>query len=156
MLLKRYWDSCAFLAWLQDEPDTSDACNDTLNEAKSGSFIILTSSLTLTETLWMRKGPKLGKDKADLLNRFFRRSFLRVVNLDRKIAEDAQLLVWDHGIKPKDAIHVATALRYDCDMLQTFDIGLLKKTGLVHGLTICAPESAKQSSLDLRAPREPG
>jgi len=145
--LGRYWDSCAFLAWLQNEPDRSDACNDTLEEAKQGAFIIVTSALTLTETLWMRGGPKLGEDKAKLLNAFFRKSFIRVVNVDRSIAETAQKLVWSDDIKPKDAIHVATALRYKCPMLETFDEPLIGKSGQVDGLTICAPQKARQPSL---------
>lgn len=150
--MKRYWDSCAFLAWLQNEPERSDACNDTLNEAKSGSFVIVTSALTLTETLWMRGGPQLGADKARLLNGFFRRSFLRVANVDRAIAESAQRLVWDNGIRPKDAIHVATALRYDCTLLETFDGPLISRSGEIRGLIIREPKPAAQPSLDLKGP----
>ena len=144
--MKRYWDSCAFLAWLQNEAGRADACNDTLEEAKQGAFIIMTSALTLTETLWLRGGPKLGEDKARILNRFFRRSFLRVVNVDRGIAEAAQRLVWQDDVKPKDAIHVATALRYQCAILETFDEALVGKTGL-HGLTIQMPHTKSQPDL---------
>lgn len=149
--MSRYWDSSAFLAWLQNEADRADACNDTLMEARKGNFIILTSALTLTETLWMRGGPRLGEDKARLLNGFFRRSFLRVVNVDRSIAEAAQRLVWDDGIKPKDSIHVATALRYRCSLLETFDAPLIGKSG-VGGLTIREPQRAAQPGFDLAPP----
>jgi predicted nucleic acid-binding protein len=143
--VKRYWDSCAFLAWLQNEAGAG-ACNDTLEEAKQGSFIIMTSALTLTETLWMRGGPKLGEDKAKILNRFFRRSFLRVVNVDRGIAEMAQRLVWQDDVKPKDAIHVATAVHYKCTILETFDVPLVGKSGL-HGLIIREPQARPQADL---------
>ncbi len=146
--MKRYWDSCAFLAWLQNEAEHADACNDTLEAAKTSGFIIMTSALTLTETLWLRGGPKLGEDKARILNRFFRRSFLRVVNVDRAVAEAAQRLVWHDDVKPKDAIHVATALRYQCTLLETFDAALIARTGL-YGLTIRAPKRRAQGSLDL-------
>ena len=147
--MRRYWDSCAFLALLENEPNRSDACRETLKEAEAGGFVVLTSALTLTETLWLRRGPRLGEDKARLLNGFFRRSFLRVVNLDRVIAESAQSLVWDDGIKPKDAIHVATALRYQCPILETFDGPLIGKSGSARGLTIREPQRARQSSLDI-------
>ena len=149
--MRRYWDSCAFLAWLQNESGRADACADTLEEAKKGEFVILTSALTLTETLWLRGGPKLGEDKARLLNGFFRRSFLRVVNVDRGVAEEAQRLVWNDDIKPKDAIHVATALRYRCPILETFDAPLVGKSG-VGGLTIREPMRAAQPSLALTPP----
>ncbi len=48
--------------------------------------------------------------------------------VDRFIAEDARQLVWDKNVKPKDAIHLATALRQDVvlDQFDTFDHGLIK------------------------------
>jgi hypothetical protein len=50
----------------------------------------------------------------------------------RKIStEGAQDLVWNHGIRPKDAIHVSTALDAHVAALETFDDQLLGKTGLV-------------------------
>ena len=149
---RRYWDSCTFLAWLQNEPDTAAACYDTLKEAENGEFVIVTSALTLTETLWMRGGPRLGREKAHLLNRFFRRSFLRVVNLNRAIAEDAQSLVWDYDVRPKDAIHVATARQYQCSLMETFDRGLLSKDGEIENLAIREPRPARQPSLPFHPP----
>ncbi len=95
----------------------------------------------------MRNGPKLGEDKARILNNFFRRSFLRVLNVDRAIAERAQRLVWESNIKPKDAIHVATALRYKCQMLETFDVSLIQLSGTLEGLVIREPQRARQPSL---------
>ena len=101
-----YWDSNAFLAWLQNETDREAACRDTLDAAQRGEFLIMTSALTLAEVLWLKGAPKLTEDKADLLNRFFRRSSLRVVNLDRRIAQRAQRLVWESGIRPKDCYYL--------------------------------------------------
>jgi predicted nucleic acid-binding protein len=51
--------------------------------------------------------------------------------LDRILAEEARKLVWGHGIKPKDAIHVATALDAEVDRMETFDDALIKKSGTV-------------------------
>jgi predicted nucleic acid-binding protein len=53
---------------------------------------------------------------------------MRLRNVTRLVAESAQDLVWDHGVKPKDAIHVATALEAKVQALETFDDGLLKKS----------------------------
>ena len=36
-------------------------------------------------------------------------------------------VVWDNSIKPKDAVHVATALNTKCTVLETFDKGLLEE-----------------------------
>lgn len=144
-----YWDSCAFLAWLNAEPENVAACTDTLNQAKNGDFITVTSALTITEVLWLRKGPKLSEEKGKKLNKFFRRAFLRIANVDRKIAESAQKQVWNNGIKPKDAIHVATALARNCSILETFDKGLLRKNNKFDDLEIRTPQEAIQSRMDL-------
>jgi len=64
------------------------------------------------------------------IRKFFRRSYIRVYNLDRKLAEAAQNLVWNQGIKPKDAIRVATAIHLKADVLETFDQDLIGKSGM--------------------------
>ena len=53
---------------------------------------------------------------------------MRLRNVTRVVSESAQELVWDHGVRPKDAIHVATALEAQVQALETFDDGLLKKS----------------------------
>jgi len=147
---KHYWDSVSFLAWLQNEAGRIDGCRDTLERAKSGEIVIVTSALTLTEVLWTKDGPRLPEDKAEKLNGFFRRSYIRVVNLDRSTAQKAQKHVWNDGIKPKDSIHLATALHLQCEFLETYDAHLLKKAGKFGSLIIQQPQCKAQGSLDLR------
>src|SRR4051812_33125817 len=105
-----YWDSDAFLGWLQAEPGKTDLCAGTLKRADLGEVIIFTSALTIAEVLWMRGAPMVPEEKAEIVRKFFRRSYLRVRNVTRAVAENAQDLVWNNGVRPKDAIHVATAL----------------------------------------------
>lgn len=126
-----YWDSDAFLGWLQNEPGKAELCEGTIKRAEAGEVLIITSALTITEVLWMRGAPKVSRDKAQILRRFFRRSFIRVRNVTRAVAENAQEVVWDYNIRPKDALHVATALDAKALILETFDEGLIGKTGTV-------------------------
>ncbi len=153
-----YWDSAAFLAWLQSEKERAPKCAATLERAKTGELLIVTSALTLTEVLWTRGGPRLAKDKAATLRRFFRRSGIRVYNVTRAIAESAQDVVWDFSVKPKDAIHVATAMHLDVAILETFDEGLLKKNGKVGSppLVIREPQLNKQGAFDFGEPEKSG
>jgi predicted nucleic acid-binding protein len=90
-------------------------------------------------------------DKAALVRKFFRRSYIRVRNVTRLVSESAQDLVWNHGIRPKDAIHVATAIDSNAAALETFDCGLLKKSGTVGnpGIIIRKPIPPKQTKLTL-------
>ncbi|BAZ83055.1 PIN domain-containing protein [Sphaerospermopsis kisseleviana CS-549] len=53
-------------------------------------------------------------------------------DVDRKIGELARDLMWQYeSLKPKDATHVATAIQAKVDVLDTFDDGLLKLSGLI-------------------------
>lgn len=144
-----YWDSDAFLGWLQEEPGKVDLCKGTLDRARDGEVLIFTSALTLAEVLWLRGGPRVAKDKADILRNFFRRSYFRVRNVTRKISEDAQDLVWDYAVRPKDAIHVATAIDIEVVALETFDEGLLRHSGSIgnSGLLIRKPLPPRQKDM---------
>jgi len=148
-----YWDSDAFLAWLESEPGKAELSQGTLERAKAGEVLIITSALTLTEVLWRKGGPKLPAAKAETLRKFFRHSYIRIVNLSRAIAEQAQDVVWNHSIKPKDAVHVATALFMKAPILETFDEDLLKKSGQVGlpPLVIQKPKPPKQPGLNFNA-----
>ncbi len=76
---------------------------------------------------------------------------VRVRNVTRSISESAQSLVWDQGIKPKDAIHVATALEAKVPILETFDEPLIAQSGTVGfpPLIIRKPLPATQPKLPL-------
>ncbi len=144
-----YWDSDCFLAWFQEEAGKVDACRGPIERAEAGDVFILSSTLTVAEVLWMRGAPRLPEDKASLVRAFFRRPYIRLRNVTRHVAEAAQDLVWNHGIKPKDAIHVATALDAKAVALETFDEKLIKKSGSVGGgnLIIRQPQPPKQGKL---------
>jgi len=148
---KIYWDSDCFLGHFQAETGKAEKCDGVLQRAERGEVLIVTSALTLAEVLWLRGEPKLSKEKAVLVQKFFRRSYIRVYNVSRKIAEAAQIHVWDNSIKPKDAIHVATAVHLAADALETFDRDLIGKSGHVGSplLLIREPQAAAQGRLDL-------
>jgi predicted nucleic acid-binding protein len=151
---RRYWDSDCFLGWLRAEPDKQEACRGVLEEAQSGSILIVTSALTIAEVLALRGRPKVASDRRRAVEQFFRHDYISVQNLTRRLAESAREVVWDNGIAPKDAIHVATALATQVASLNTFDIELIKKSGLVGvpALTICRP-FVNAPKLDLRQPK---
>ncbi|MEP1931299.1 MAG: type II toxin-antitoxin system VapC family toxin [Roseibium sp.] len=154
---KIYWDSDCFLGHFQAEAGKAEKCDGVLQRAERGEVLIVTSALTLAEVLWMRGGPRLPIAKAELVQKFFRRSYIRVYNVTRKISESAQLIVWEGGIKPKDAIHVATAIDLGVTALETFDNGLIGKSGKVGEplLLIREPQSAAQGRLNLaRSPED--
>jgi predicted nucleic acid-binding protein len=60
---------------------------------------------------------------------FFQHEWIVIRELDRATAEAAREVVWNNGVKPKDAVHVATALlvhhQTPLDQLDTYDGDLL-------------------------------
>jgi len=144
-----YWDSDPFLGWLQNEAGKVDLCSGTIKRAQDGEVLIVTSALTIAEVLWRRNAPKLAEDKLSLLRKFFRRSHIRVVNVSRVIAEEAQDVVMNYNVRPKDAVHVASAIHHGINILETFDEGLLAQSGKIGApsLTIRKPIGLKQGEL---------
>ncbi|MGE0185935.1 MAG: type II toxin-antitoxin system VapC family toxin [Hyphomonadaceae bacterium] len=145
-----YWDSDCFLGWFQEEPGKVEACSGTLKRAQDGEVVIVSSALTIAEVLWLRGGPRLPEEKSALIRGFFRRPYIRIRNVTRHLAEAAQDIVWKQSIKPKDAIHVATALDANALTLETFDEGLIGKSGSVGSplaLTIRRPIPTAQTEL---------
>jgi predicted nucleic acid-binding protein len=128
---RRYWDSDCFLAWLQSEAGKADGCREVLEAADEGKILLITSALTLAEVLYLRGGRPIPKARKDAVVDFFKNEYIAVRNVTRHIAEMARELVWDHGIRPKDAIHVATALEARLAVMNTFDENLLRKSPLV-------------------------
>lgn len=127
----RYWDSVTFLGWLSAEPDKVPNCKPVLEAAEAGNVTIITSALTIAEVLWLKGHDKIGAAHAKKIEAFFRHSWIVVREVDRFIAEDARELIWNKNVKPKDAIHLATALRQDVqlDQFDTFDGDLIKLSG---------------------------
>ena len=153
---KIYWDSDCFLAHFQSEKGKVEKCDGVLQRAGRGEVLIVTSALTLAEVLWMRDAPRLPREKAELVQKFFRRSIIRIYNVSRKIAESAQVYVWDNDIRSKDAIHVATAVHLGANALETFDAKLIAKSGVLGNplLLIREPEEPIQGRLHLARPAE--
>ncbi|MCK8787996.1 type II toxin-antitoxin system VapC family toxin [Roseomonas sp. NAR14] len=144
-----YWDSDCFLAWLQEEAGKVDGCRAVLDEADAGRTLIVTSALTIAEVLSMRHRQAISASQRSKVQAFFRRDYIAVVNVTRRLAEAARDVVWDHGVMPKDALHVVTAIDAKVSALHTFDERLLKKSGKLGApaIEICHP-FVSQASLD--------
>jgi len=125
----RYWDSCCFLGWLKEEPDKLGECEAGIRLAERGKLVLVTSALTLAEVLSLKGKNPIPVADREKVRRFFENAYIDIYDVDRAIAEAAQDAVWNYGIAPKDAIHVATAISTARDLgieqLDTFDNALI-------------------------------
>ena len=144
MVAHRYWDACVFLAWLKEEQDKLAQCQAALREAEEGKLVIVTGTLTLAETLYLVKGEMpVSPETRHKVRGFFENDYILMAELDRATAELAQDVVWDHDVRHKDAIHVATAAmhreRLGIQQLDTFDGPLASLSGKINNLPIGQP-----------------
>ena len=140
----RYWDACVFLGWLKEEPDKIAQCMAGIRAAERGELVIVTSALSLAEVLYLVKGEMpVSRETRQKVRSFFENEYILLCEVDRAVGERAQDVVWEHSVKHKDAIHVATALlvreRLAIEQLDTYDGPLGQLSGQIDGLPIGQP-----------------
>ena len=151
-----YWDSCGWISLIQNEIDVpligggvenrAALARAVLDDAVKGSTEILTSSLSFSEVNKPSPTPSGFVGSADKLAAFFENDFIVIVMLDRQIGELSRKLMQlgYPGLKPLDAVHVASALTTNVDEMHTFDDKLLKLNDRIdkqdgRPLKICKP-----------------
>ena len=159
-----YWDSCVFIAWLQDEPqpqEVMDGIADVVAGVDAEKIILVTSVVTLTEVLECTlPAPAIEKFES-----IFKRPNVQQVSLDQRVArlssEIRNYYVQRGGMKvwTADAQHLATAIMTNCDEFHTLDgfkrdkklSRLLSLRNSVAGypLKICIPPASPQMSFSL-------
>ncbi|MFH1116662.1 MAG: PIN domain-containing protein [Pseudomonadota bacterium] len=146
----RYWDSNCFLGWLKNEPSKASLCEGVIQGAEKGEFLIVTSALTLVEVVKLKHELPIPATDAIRVQKFFESPFIRVRGVDRFLAEKARELVWHYQfLKPKDAVHVATAIDREIRIFDTFDEDLIRLSGRLGNppMRIGKPDRAYQLSL---------
>lgn len=127
----RYWDAGCWCAELGKEAGRYERTRSVLKAAEGGRLRIVTSAISLIEVIKLKGGQPLTPDVEPKIRGFFKQPYIIVRNVDRKIGEYARELIWNHGVQPKDAIHLATALlTQGIVQLDTFDeADLVKLSG---------------------------
>lgn len=95
-----------------------------LEAAEKGIIKIIVSALCLVEVL--ARNRTNGIDDQNVRD-FFDNDYILLVNLDKQVADLARrlMLAGHAGLKPPDAVHLATACVANVDEFHTFDQMLL-------------------------------
>lgn len=147
-----YWDACAWIALIKQEPGRFEACKHVIDLAEAGKAEIWTSAFTLAEVFKRNcdaGAVSLDSAKDNEFENYIEKEFVIKVQVDTDVGTAARRLLRAHPEigKPQDAIHVATALLYDIDELHSFDrrdlLGLNGMLDRADGkkLMICSPPS---------------
>lgn len=133
------WDSCTWIAHIQRErlfaadgktvtEDRGAMCRPVLAAAERGVLEIVVSALSLVEVLSKDRPAGIG-DKA--VRDYFDNDYILIVTVDKQVADRARnlMLAGHPGLKPPDAVHLATACVANADEFHTFDDRLLALEG---------------------------
>src|SRR5262249_2514454 len=122
MTTKRvYWDSCVFIDRLQRSPDKIVVLEELTDAARAAKLIIVASTLCIAETVKIGTGDAGSKSQSESIFKFFENPWIELVQVDFEIAKLAHEISRDYGVKPADAIHVATAIKAKVEVLHTYD-----------------------------------
>jgi predicted nucleic acid-binding protein len=125
-----YWDSCCFIGLLQDEKDKAPALADLARQAAADDLVIVTSALAIAEVCKLPDTGTQPEEQTRKVLEFFENPYIIVRTLDRGIAERANRIARDTGVKPLDAVHLATGIITGCAVFYTYD-GKSGKKGLL-------------------------
>ena len=128
----RYLDSSVFVAFLNEESiPTADGtprmevARRILEQAAAGTGRIVTSALSIAEVRIFPNAtagspPPAGAGIFGLPN-------AHIVSVNIDIATMARRLGVEYGLKPPDAIHLATAIQYNCAELLVWDDAFIRR-----------------------------
>ncbi len=109
-MIKSYFDANIFLNVILYEDNKSKKCKELLYDLINGKIIGFTSVLTWDEVVYVIE-KNLGKEIAIKEGeKFLRMPNLFFIDANKNIIMNAQNLVKKYHIKPRDAIHISSAL----------------------------------------------
>jgi len=122
---KEYWDTCLFLAYLQNKENEQDIVNiiDALlrGASQKNERLIIISTMVLAE---IRPRDIYNEFHLAIVRDLFytNRPYIKIQALTPRLADLASTIGGDHNaLTPPDAIHVATALSEQVDVFYTLD-----------------------------------
>jgi len=131
-----YWDTDVFIHRFQRTPKHIGVLEQLTDAAERGEFVFVQSMFTISELVKDPDGDKLTVKEESLIEDFFENDFVILRTLTEQIAFLSRKIAREYGVKPGDAVHVATAVFWNVPILHTFDNKLLNKTQLMKDLSI--------------------
>ncbi len=126
----KYLDASLFIAAALDPGPTGDRCRAVLRKVRAGELPAATSALTWDELAYVvgrRRGREAGLDAG---RRLFAITHLRLVAVDADVLRGADRAARDHGLRPRDALHVASAWKAAAAAIVSEDRDLDRIPGL--------------------------
>lgn len=150
LIYKRpYLETSTFIALIKGETadgvDRAEVIRKIFENASNGRWSVFTSVFTIAEVLRDRNRPILTEEEEQRIDDFFKHDYIKLLAVDRGLAEHARKLARTHNLRPADAIHLASAIRARADEFLTWDKDFPKIT--IEAVTIKEPYWFGQTSM---------
>lgn len=121
-----YWDSSVWIALIKGEVvngvDRCEVPKLILQDAKDGKVAIFISRLTIVEVHRKKNSSNLSiVQDSNIQTDFLSHRYVKQMDVDKKVALLARDLSWKYGLKPPDAIHAASAIRANAQVIHHWD-----------------------------------
>lgn len=158
-----YVDACVWLSHIVGQQERAEVCEEMMRAARAREVDLWTSTMALAEVYKFDDGNGDSSGANNAFLELMSQDYVRLAQLDFDTAIEARQLLRKHKElkKPADGVHLATARRWNCHRLYTFDKqNLLPLDGLVQCLdgtwiSITEPPQPVQSALQLSAGQSP-
>lgn len=137
-----YLDSSVYISAIvgeEAEPGKSDLSGQILELGRTGRFQVIASTFVYAEVIKDRMRDPLDPDQEALIDQYLSQDFITWVEVDLPIAKKARSISRFQGLKPVDAIHVASALRAKCDQFLTWDESDFTEGTEIEGIAVHRP-----------------
>lgn len=133
-----YWDSDVFISRFQAWPGRIDILRQFTEAAERNEINLVISTFSLAEIAKVpnlyddpTKDKTLDEEQLARISAYFENDYIIIRPLTMDIAEMAREYVCKYGLKPPDAVHVATAIYWNVPLLHSYDEKLCKRTGQI-------------------------
>ena len=135
-----YLDSSVYIAAIKGEEGRWEIAKRILDDAAAGKLQLVASTFVIAEVIKGPEGTQLTVEQERVIDGYFQHEFITWVELDMIVARDARRLARLHGLKPADAVHLASAIKGGADQLLRWDDKFRLREGEAYeGVTVCEP-----------------
>jgi predicted nucleic acid-binding protein len=150
--LRPYLDTSVYLAAINGEPGRLSIVRDILDAADRGIVRIVASTFVAAEVI-RPKGEReqVPAEKELVINEVLDGRRIDWVELDLPLAVESRRLARLHNLKPADAVHLASAVRAQADILLRWNHRFRVDDGITE-IEVCDPYWWGEAALPFGAP----
>lgn len=141
--IARVWDSCVVADYLAGNPRALPHARPIVEAARRGEVQLWLSLFVHVEVAYLEG--MSGESSERTIMEFLNQDYIVSLMIDPFVSDTARKLIRQFHIPGKDAIHVASAIRYEAPIFETFDKPLMRKLqqpdigNLLKGLLVREP-----------------